>query len=173
MDDIEDFLDTQSRTLVRPMESLRELGNDIGSVGETEALERLRVACQFCSDTLLPLLEAHERVLDPAVTGLPGELDVGHALGAERLRLRGFISALTRRLEEGRVDPQARAALRRELYLLHAVTGVYLARLRALYLPLLVTRLDAESERALVQQLRLVARSPSCPQAEPPYAGHR
>ena len=121
MDDIEDFLDTQSRLLVRPMETLRALGNDIGSAPDAEALDRLRAACQFCSDTLLPLLEAHETLLDPAVTGLPGGLDVGHALGAERLRLRGFVAALSRRLEEGRLDPQARAALRRELYLLHAV----------------------------------------------------
>ena len=51
----------------------------------------------------------------------------------------------------GVLDPQARSALRRELYLLHAVAGVYLARLRALYLPLLLTRLDADSERVLVR----------------------
>jgi hypothetical protein len=160
MDDIEDFLDTQSRMLVRPMDILRTLGNDIGSAPEAEALERLRAACQFCSDTLLPLLEAHERLLDPAVTGLPGGLELGHALAAERLRLRGFISALARRLEEGRLDPQSRAAMRRELYLLHAVAGVYLARLRALYLPLLHTRLDPGSERVLVEQLQHVPPSP-------------
>ena len=160
MDDIEDFLDTQSRMLVRPMEMLRALGNDIGSAPEAEALERLREACQFCADTLLPLLEAHETLLDPAVTGLPGGLDVGHALGAERLRLRGFVAALSRRLEEGRLDPQARAALRRELYLLHAVAGVYLARLRALYLPLLLPRLDVGSEKVLVEQLQRASHSP-------------
>ena len=127
MDDIEDFLDNQSRMLVRPMDQLRMLGDDIGSCPEAEALERMRAACRICTETLLPLLEAHQTLLDPAVTGLPGGLDVGHAMGAERLRLRGFISTLGRRLEEGCFDPQARSALRRELYLLHAVAGVYLA----------------------------------------------
>ena len=158
MDDIEDFLDHQSRTLVRPLDQLRMLGDDIGSCPEAEALERLRAVYRFCNETLLPLLAAHQTLLDPAVQGLSGGLEVDHALGAERLRLRGFIVTLGRRLEEGCFDAQARSALRRELYLLHAVAGVYLARLRALYLPLLLTRLDAESERVLVEQLKRVSR---------------
>ena len=60
----------------------------------------------------------------------------------------------------GRLDPPARAALRRELYLLHAVCGVYLARLRALYVPLLLTRLDVGSEKVLVEQLQRASHSP-------------
>jgi hypothetical protein len=158
MDDIEDFLDHQSRTLVRPLDRLRMLGDDIGGCPEAEALERLRAVYRFCTETLLPLLEAHQTLLDPAVQGLSGGLEVDHAMGAERLRLRGFIATLGRRLEEGCFDAQARSALRRELYLLHAVAGVYLARLRALYLPLLLTRLDADSERVLVEQLQRVSR---------------
>ena len=118
MDDIEDFLDHQSRTLVRPLDQLRMLGDDIGSCPEAEALERLRAVYRFCTETLLPLLEAHQTLLDPAVQGLSGGLEVDHALGAERLRLRGFIATLGRRLEEGCFDAQARSALRRELYLL-------------------------------------------------------
>ena len=54
MDDIEDFLDTQSRMLVRPMETLRALGNDIGSAPDAEALDRLRAACQFCATRSCP-----------------------------------------------------------------------------------------------------------------------
>jgi len=158
MDDIEDFLDHQSRTLVRPLDQLRMLGDDIGGCPEDEALERLRGVNRFCNETLLPLLAAHQTLLDPAVQGLSGGLEVDHAMGAERLRLRGFIATLGRRLEEGCFDVQARSALRRELYLLHAVAGVYLARLRTLYLPLLLTRLDADSERVLVEQLRRVSR---------------
>ena len=91
MDDIEDFLDHQSRTLVRPLDQLRMLGDDIGSCPEAEALERLRAVYRFCTETLLPLLEAHQTLLDPAVQGLSGGLEVDHAMGAERLRLRGFI----------------------------------------------------------------------------------
>ena len=38
--------------------------------------------------------------------------------------------------------------------------GVYLARLRALYVPLLLTRLDDGSEKVLVEQLQRASHSP-------------
>ena len=160
MEGLEDFLAAESRALARRLNILRAFGDEIGSCSPADAVTRLDAACAFCDTELLPRLDLHETLVDAFISGVLGGLDVARPLVAERRRLRGLAMAMASRRREGSFDPSCRRALRRELYLLHAVASVYLARQQTLYLPLLRGRMHAAAQDALVHQLTTAAPGP-------------
>lgn len=154
MDNFEDFLATESRALTVHLDEIRTLGDEIGGCSYADAVARLDSACAFCRDELIPRLDLHEIHLDAVIKAALGGLDVTRPLVVERGRLRGLATALDGRRRDCTFEPTDRLALRRELYLLHAIAGVYLARQRALYLPLLRSRVDLVAQEAVVRRLR-------------------
>lgn len=173
MEGLEHFLATESRALAAPLKTLRSFGDEVGGCSHAEAATRLHAACAFCEKELRPRLDLHERVLDAFVMDVMGGLDVARPLVAERSRLRGLASALDDRRRENDFDPSCRRALRRDLYLLPAIAGVYLARQQALYLPLLRGRVDPGALDGLVRRLRVQALPASQGHAHPGDSPHR
>lgn len=138
------------------IDELRHLADRAPAINPGELAEGLDGILDFLTSTLLPHLAAEESELYPALTDLADEPGAAAMLRFDHDDIRHRVAQLRAHHDEltSQLLPTARREAVGDLYGLHAVLNLHVAKEEEIYLPLLDRSLAAERAAAILDAMR-------------------
>jgi iron-sulfur cluster repair protein YtfE (RIC family) len=142
--------------LLPHIEALRTVADSVGRT-PVEALGTQLADLQvFLDDHLIPHAETEDRLLYPMIDRVTGAAGATATMSRDHVevgRLASELSTLREAVDQGGLDDERQAALRRVLYGLYTLVKVHFAKEEEIYLPLLEKRLTAPEANQLLAEL--------------------
>lgn len=143
------------------IEELRRLADASASLTAGELVDRLDAAVDFLSDELLPHARAEESVLYPALAEAVGSPESVATMVRDHVEIRHLVERLRTHRDElaSQLLPVARHEVQRDLYVLHALVQLHLAKEEELFFPRLHDHIGAEQADSLVHRMHRMVES--------------
>lgn len=143
------------------IEDLRRLADASASLTASELVDGLDAAVDFLTDDLLPHARAEESVLYPTLAEVLGSPDSIATMVRDHVEIRRLVDRLRTHRDElaSQLLPVARHEVQRDLYVLHALVQLHLAKEEELFFPRLHEQVGAEQADALVHRLHRAVES--------------
>lgn len=148
---------TRDHVILSPrLEDLRRLADDAPTALLSDLVDGMDAAVDFLVDDLLPHFAAEEAVLYPAIAELLGRPEAVATMTRDHEEIRRLVHQLRRHRDElaGQLLAVARHLVQRDLYVLHALTALHIAKEEELLFPLLQEHTSAAKAARLPHDLQ-------------------